>query len=125
MDDPTPDDTAKRTRSRRFHRVADSLGTLGSAERVRVLLLLADGERGVGEIRAELGTTQPATSYHLRLLRQSGILRFRRRGGFAFYALTEKGTHAAEYGEYEYEWKPRPVEPQAATETSPKTKKSR
>lgn len=29
----------------------------------------------------------------------------------ATYALTEKGQHAAEYGEYEYTPKPRPVEP--------------
>ena len=39
----------------------------------------------------------------------------------ATYALTEKGALAAEFGEYEYEMKPRPAEPQAATEKkSPK-----
>ena len=44
----------------------------------------------------------------------------------ATYALTEKGQHAAEYGEYEYELKPRLAEPQGATDTvSPKTRKSR
>ncbi|MBP3957118.1 hypothetical protein J8F10_17780 [Gemmata sp. G18] len=30
----------------------------------------------------------------------------------ATYALTEKGQHAAEYGEYEFQLKPRPVVPQ-------------
>ncbi len=43
----------------------------------------------------------------------------------ATYALTEKGTHAAEYGEYEYEWKPRSAEPKATTGTPSKTKKSK
>lgn len=43
----------------------------------------------------------------------------------ATYALTEMGQHAAEYGEYEYEVKPRPAEPQATTQTPPKTKKLR
>jgi hypothetical protein len=33
----------------------------------------------------------------------------------ATYALTEKGQHAAEYGEYEYTPKPRPAEPPTAT----------
>ena len=42
----------------------------------------------------------------------------------ATYALTEKGQHAAEYGEYEYELKPRSAGPESATNT-PETKKSR
>jgi hypothetical protein len=41
----------------------------------------------------------------------------------ATYALSEKGQHAAEYGEYEYTPKPRPPEPTPSG--APKEKKAR
>ena len=44
----------------------------------------------------------------------------------ATYALTEKGQFAAEYGEYEYIPKPRPVAPEPPTHSgASKEKKSR
>ncbi|WP_232069822.1 hypothetical protein [Gemmata massiliana] len=38
----------------------------------------------------------------------------------ATYSLTEKGEHAAEYGEYEFQIKPRVVEPVAKKRTAKK-----
>ena len=40
----------------------------------------------------------------------------------ATYALTEKGRHAAEYGEYEYELPPRPPEPEPPPEAKQKAR---
>ena len=91
MDDPTRDDAAKKASERRSRRAADSLRALGSAERVRVVLLLADGERGVGEILAELSASQQAAGHHLRLLKHARLIAPRRVGRDVRYALTSKG----------------------------------
>ncbi|HXW46297.1 MAG TPA: metalloregulator ArsR/SmtB family transcription factor [Streptosporangiaceae bacterium] len=42
--------------------------------RRRILDLLLDGERPVGELVAELSMSQPAVSRHLRVLRDAGLV---------------------------------------------------
>jgi DNA-binding transcriptional ArsR family regulator len=59
--------------------------------RLQVILILAEGERHVGALCAQLSQSQPAVSHHLALLRHGGIIAPRRQGKNNFYSLTETG----------------------------------
>lgn len=64
---------------------------LGDPVRRRILELLADGEHSAGEIGAvakeEFGISQPGTSRHLRVLRESGFVSVRAEGTRRLYAV--------------------------------------
>ncbi len=47
---------------------------LADPSRRRILDLLRDDERPVGDLVAALGMSQPAVSRHLRLLREAGLV---------------------------------------------------
>ena len=63
--------------------------------RLQVILILAEGERHVGALCAQLSQSQPAVSHHLALLRHGGIIAPRRQGKNNFYSLTEIGGQLA------------------------------
>ena len=50
------------------------LAVLAEPTRLRILELLLEGPRSVGELVGELETSQPATSKHLRVLREAGLV---------------------------------------------------
>ena len=50
------------------------LAVLAEPTRLRILDLLLDGPRSVGELVAELDISQPSTSKHLRVLREAGLV---------------------------------------------------
>lgn len=56
---------------------SDVIAVLAEPNRRRILDLLKDGERPVGELVDELGLTQPAVSKHLRTLRDAGLVEAR------------------------------------------------
>lgn len=60
---------------------------LADPVRETIVRLLADGERSVGELAAELPVSRPAVSKHLRLLQGAGLVRFRSEGTRNVYAL--------------------------------------
>ena len=64
--------------------------------RVQVILLLADGERVAGALSGELGVTQAAASYHLALLRLTGLIVARREGKRIAYGLSKTGAALAD-----------------------------
>lgn len=55
--------------------------------RRRILELLADRERSVGELVARFTLTQPAVSGHLRVLREAGLVDVRADGARRVYSL--------------------------------------
>jgi DNA-binding transcriptional ArsR family regulator len=55
--------------------------------RRRILDLLREGERPVGELVAALGLSQPAVSKHLRVLRDAGLVAVRVDGSRRRYRL--------------------------------------
>jgi DNA-binding transcriptional ArsR family regulator len=63
---------------------------LGDPTRVRILDILAEGERSVGDIAARLRATESAVSHQLRLLRNTRIVRARREGRHMFYFLDDR-----------------------------------
>jgi DNA-binding transcriptional ArsR family regulator len=68
--------------------------------RLRIVLMLAEGEKHAGGICKTLKQRQPATSHHLALLRHGGIIAPRRQGKNNFYALTETGERLASIVKY-------------------------
>jgi len=62
---------------------------LGDANRLRLLLLLADGPITVGELAKLAGTNQANTSKHLSLLSRHNLVVPRRVGTSVYYALCD------------------------------------
>jgi DNA-binding transcriptional ArsR family regulator len=58
--------------------------------RRRILDLLRERARPVGELVKLLGLSQPGVSKHLRLLREAGLVRVRRDGQRRWYELDPK-----------------------------------
>ena len=52
-------------------------GILAEPQRRRILDLVRDGERSVGELVEALAMSQPAVSKHLRVLREAGLVQAR------------------------------------------------
>jgi DNA-binding transcriptional ArsR family regulator len=57
--------------------VASVFAVLAEPSRRRILDLLRERERPVGELVDELGVSQPAVSKHLRVLRDAGVVEAR------------------------------------------------
>ncbi len=53
---------------------APTLRALGSSERLLIVLWLAGGTRSVRELEQATGLSQSLVSYHLRELRQAGLV---------------------------------------------------
>lgn len=60
---------------------------LAEPVRRRILDLLRERPRLVGELTAELGLSQPGTSKHLRVLREAGLVRVRAQAQRRWYEL--------------------------------------
>lgn len=56
---------------------SDVIEVLAEPNRRRILDLLKDGERPVGELAERLGLAQPTVSKHLRTLRDAGLVEVR------------------------------------------------
>jgi rhodanese-related sulfurtransferase len=61
---------------------------LGNGRRAEIVDVLAQGERSVEEVAAEIGQSVANTSHHLRSLADTGLLRSRRDGQRIIYRLT-------------------------------------
>jgi DNA-binding transcriptional ArsR family regulator len=60
---------------------------LAEPQRRRILDLLRDGERPVGELVDRLEISQPGVSKHLRVLRDAGLVSVRPEGQRRWYGL--------------------------------------
>lgn len=68
---------------------AEFFRILGHPVRVRILELLRDGERTVGDLQNELQMDSSGTSQHLGVLRKHGILDARRAGTSVYYTVRD------------------------------------
>jgi DNA-binding transcriptional ArsR family regulator len=82
-------------RFQKARRASILLKHVSDPTRLQVILILAEGERHVGALCAQLSQSQPAVSHHLALLRHGGIIAPRRQGKNNFYSLTETGSDLA------------------------------
>jgi len=62
-------------------------GVLAEPRRRRILDLVRDGERSVGELVEALAMSQPAVSKHLRVLREAGLVTVRHEAQRRWYGL--------------------------------------
>ena len=69
--------------------VAERFRTLGEPTRLRLLNALRTGERSVGDLVADLGTSQANVSKHLQLLHAAGFVARRREGTTVYYQLAD------------------------------------
>jgi DNA-binding transcriptional ArsR family regulator len=69
--------------------IARRFRTLGEPCRLRILQLLEQGERTVGELVAELDGNQPNVSKHLQILHDAGLVARRREGTSIVYAISD------------------------------------
>jgi DNA-binding transcriptional ArsR family regulator len=69
--------------------LADTFKVLGDTTRVRILDALSRTELCVHDIAHHVGLTESAVSHQLRLLRDTRLVRARRKGRQVFYALDD------------------------------------
>lgn len=58
--------------------------------RLKILCLLQDKELSVGEIRDKVETTNANVSQHLNILRNQGIIDYRKDANFIYNRITDK-----------------------------------
>jgi ArsR family transcriptional regulator len=68
---------------------AELLKALANQRRLMVLCALADGERSVSDLAAEIGLGQSALSQHLARLRGLGVVAARRDAQSIYYRLAD------------------------------------
>jgi ArsR family transcriptional regulator len=76
--------------ARMFHALSDE-------RRLRILASLRGGEQCVCDLQDELGMAQSLLSFHLKALRDAGLVSVRRTGRWAHYSISTEGmAHAVD-----------------------------
>jgi ArsR family transcriptional regulator len=70
-----------------IHDRAQGFRALGDPTRLKLLELLAAGERCVCELTAAMDVVQPLLSHHLKTLREAGFIHARKDGRWTYYRL--------------------------------------
>ena len=85
----TPTQPTAPTRPTRPSRVEhpDIFTAVGDPRRRRIVELLAEADRSVGALTAELAIAQPSVTQHLAVLREVGIVSSRKEGTSSIYSL--------------------------------------
>jgi len=66
---------------------AEFFKTLGHPARIRILELLAQGPRSVGELQGEIGLESSHMSQQLAVLRKAGVVTAHKRGNSVIYSM--------------------------------------
>jgi ArsR family transcriptional regulator len=74
---------------RAYNAIAETFRALADPTRARIVHLLSFGESSVNQLAENLTVTPSAVSHQLRMLRQMGLVRFRRDAQMALYALDD------------------------------------
>lgn len=69
--------------------LADTFKVLGDATRLRIVAALADTELCVCDLALALGVSSSVVSHSLRALRHMRLVRYRKVGKIAYYALDD------------------------------------
>lgn len=76
-------------------RTAVQFQALSDEKRLRILALLGSGEHCVCELTEALDLPQSLLSFHLKTLRDAGLVTDRREGRWVYYALATPGLEEA------------------------------
>lgn len=69
--------------------VAGAFHALSDPTRLKIVHLLRHGERCVCDLAKALATGQSRLSFHLRTLKEAGLVRDRREGRWVYYRLAD------------------------------------
>ena len=70
---------------------SDVFNAIAEPQRRKILTLLKHGELSVGRVADEVGLKQPATSKHLRVLKEVGLVHVHQVGKRRLYGLDARG----------------------------------
>jgi len=74
-----------------IEKLAKLFKILGDANRLRILLVIGKNERSVSEVIKATGLSQTLVSFHLKALRDAGVVTAERQGAFIYYRLVKPG----------------------------------
>lgn len=77
----------------RADEASDLLKAMANPQRLRVLCLLVEGEKSVGEINAAIDLSQSALSQHLAVLREQSLVVTRREAQVIYYSVADGPAH--------------------------------
>ncbi|WP_334305900.1 metalloregulator ArsR/SmtB family transcription factor [Caminicella sporogenes] len=69
--------------------LAELFKVFGDSTRIKILYALFEEEMCVCDIAALLGMTQSAISHQLRILKTSGLVKYRKEGKVVYYSLDD------------------------------------
>lgn len=67
---------------------SDIIKSIGDPTRLKIIYLLHHGELCVCEIMDVLNKPQPTVSHHMNILKNSGLLKWRKQGVWTYYKLS-------------------------------------
>ncbi|PIE31236.1 transcriptional regulator [candidate division KSB3 bacterium] len=73
----------------RLYELADFFKVFGDSTRIKILYALFASEMCVQHLTEALGMNQSAISHQLRILKQTGLVKYRKEGKFVFYSLDD------------------------------------
>jgi ArsR family transcriptional regulator len=73
--------------------ISELLKSIAHPIRMKILCLLMEGEKNVGEIEQQFGSTISNISQHLTVLRKAKIIERRKEANFMFYILKDNNVH--------------------------------
>ena len=76
-------------------RIALIFKALSDENRVRILKMLASGEKCACRLLEELEISQPTLSHHMKALCDSGIVTGRKEGKWTHYSISAEGSQVA------------------------------
>jgi ArsR family transcriptional regulator, arsenate/arsenite/antimonite-responsive transcriptional repressor len=68
-------------------RAAELFHALSDETRVAILDMLRDGERCVCDLQTDLDAAQSRLSFHLKVLREAGLVTDRKEGRWSYYSI--------------------------------------
>ena len=72
-----------------LYELAELYKIFGDSTRIKILYVLFESEMCVCDIAQLLGISQSAVSHHLRVLKQSKLVKFSKEGKSVIYSLTD------------------------------------
>jgi len=73
----------------KLYDLAELFKVFGDTTRIKILHALSEEEMCVCDIAALLGMNQSAISHQLRVLKQAGLVKFRKEGKVVYYSLDD------------------------------------
>jgi len=74
----------------KLYDLAELFKVFGDTTRIKILYALFEEEMCVCDIAALLGMTQSAISHQLRVLKTSGLVKYRKEGKIVYYSLDDE-----------------------------------